>query len=725
MRDLLSAAIEMHQAGQLGPAAKLYQKVLAKEANNAAALHLLGVLHHQRGEHARAVELIAQAVALRPNVPAFHANLAEAYRASGQLERAVGCCRAALQLWPEYPEALCNLGVALQGMGRFAEAANPLQRALELRPGFATAHNNLGIALRELGQRDLALEHFQRAVALEPAFAPARTNLGQMLLDRGAVDEALPHCQEAVRLAPDLAAMHHNLGNALRALDRLVEARAAYLEALRLDPKLALAQAHLGLILQKEGELDNALVWLNQAAELEPANATFWEYLAEVHDEREDPNESIPCWERVLALQPEERPGPHLSLGWALQEEGRLDEAREHYRIATDLNPDLAGAHLNMGGLHEELGAMAEAESSFRSALRLQPKYAAAHARLATLLRGKLPAADQGALEERLADPALEPAPRARLLFAQAHVLDARGDFDRAADCLRHANALSLEQAKERRGYVPADHEQFVDRLLGAFSRDWFARASDSGMETRRPVFIFGLPRSGTTLIEQILASHPRVHGAGELRLARQSFEAIPRVLDRSDPPNECVSSLDPAALRRLAEEHLAKLDAHASGWPERIVDKMPDNYMYLGLLATMFPSAVFIHSRRDLRDVTVSCWMTDFRSIRWANDPEHIASRFRQYHRLMDHWQAVLPVPIHAVDYEETVADLEVVARRLVAACSLEWNAACLDFHRTQRPVRTASITQVRQPIYKQSVARWKNYEHDLGALFAALRRD
>jgi tetratricopeptide (TPR) repeat protein len=722
MPDLLSTAIEMHQAGQLGAAAQMYQKVLAKEATNAAAMHLLGVLHHQKGEHARAVELIGQAVALRPNVPAFHANLAEAYRASGQLERAVGCCRAALQLWADYPEALCNLGVALQGLGRAAEAIDPLKRALELRPEFATAQNNLGIALRDLGRRDEALEAFRRAVELEPAFAPARTNLGQMLLDMGQAEEALPHCQEAVRLAPDLPAVHHNLGNVLRGLDRLVEARAAYLEALRLDPKLAPAQAHMGLILQKEGQLENALVWLKQAVALEPANVTFWEYLAELQDEREEPGEAIPCWERVLALAADERPAPHLSLGWALQEEGRLTEAGEHYRIAARLNPDLAGAQLNLGGLHEELGQMADAESAFRTALRLQPNYALAHARLATLLRGKLPEADLAAVEERLADPKLEQGPRGRLLFALAHVLDARGEFGRAADCLRQANAATLEQGKGKRDYVPADHQQFVDRLLEAFTAEWFEKVRGSGLETRQPVFVFGLPRSGTTLIEQVLASHPRIHGAGELRLARQSFEAIPTVLARSDPPTTCVPDLGAAALRQLAEEHLAKLEARCEDRPDRIVDKMPDNYMYLGLLAQMFPRATFIHSRRDLRDVAVSCWMTDFRSIRWACDPGHIATRFQQYRRLIDHWQAVLPVPVHAVDYEETVSDLEGVARRLVAACGLEWNPACLDFHRTQRPVRTASITQVRQPIYKQSVARWKHYEHDLQALFAAL---
>jgi hypothetical protein len=135
-----------------------------------------------------------------------------------------------------------------------------------------------------------------------------------------------------------------------------------------------------------------------------------------------------------------------------------------------------------------------------------------------------------------------------------------------------------------------------------------------------------------------------------------------------------------------------------------------------------MFPNATFIHCRRDLRDIAVSCWMTDFRSIRWANDPEHIATRFTQYRRLIDHWDSVLPVPIHAVDYEETVNDLEAVARRLIAACQLEWEPACLEFHRTERPVRTASVTQVRQPVYKRSVARWKKYESSLGELFAAL---
>ncbi len=176
-------------------------------------------------------------------------------------------------------------------------------------------------------------EHFRRAVELEPNYAPARTNLGLLLLDCGQAEEALKHCQEATRLQPDTAALHHNLGNVLRNLERFVEARSAYLEALRLEPNLTLSRAHLGLVLHQQGELDNALPWLKMAAEAEPSNPRFWQYLAELYDEMEESAESLPCWDRVIALAPD-RADAHVALGWAMQEEGRISEAGEHYRTA-------------------------------------------------------------------------------------------------------------------------------------------------------------------------------------------------------------------------------------------------------------------------------------------------------------------------------------------------------------------------------------------------------
>ena len=214
------------------------------------------------------------------------------------------------------------------------------------------------------------------------------------------------------------------------------------------------------------------------------------------------------------------------------------------------------------------------------------------------------------------------------------------------------------------------------------------------------------------------MAPHPSPLPEGEGTKLQPSRKA-------PNSPLDCLPHLDATAIHCLATQHNDRLAALAGDEAQRIVDKMPDNYLYLGLLAAMFPRAVFLHCRRDLRDVAVSCWMTDFRAIRWANDPAHITSRFCQYRRIMDHWRSVLPIEIHAVDYKEAVTDLEAVARRLVAACGLEWEPACLEFHRTRRPVRTASVVQVRQPVYRRSVARWSHYERELPELFAALPRD
>jgi tetratricopeptide (TPR) repeat protein len=715
----------LHQAGQWKSAAALYEQVLSTERENASALHLRGVLHHQQGEHLRAVELISRAVELQPGVPDFHANLAEPYRALGDFDRAEGCCRLALRLAPDYPEALCNWGLVLQDRGLHGDAAAQFRRALELRPGFALAHNNLGLALRASGESTEAGEHFRRAIALDPSFAEAHNNLGQMLLDGGMAADALPYLLEAVRLQPNQAAVHLNASHALQDLGRLGEAKAACLESIRLNPGMAQAYARLGDVLRQQGCLRDALAWLEQAIDLEPANAGYWQSLAELHELLMNFADAVGCWERVLSLRGDNA-AAHLALGWALQEESRLQEAREHYLAAQRLRPQWVAPVVNLGGVHEELGELAEAEAAFRRALQLQPSYALPHSRLANLLRAKLPESDLAALEKRLADLESDSAARAHLSFSLAHVLDARGDYSRAAACLREANQINIQESARRNiPYAAEDHERFVDGMLAVFQPEFFARVAEAGLTTKRPVFVVGLPRSGTTLIEQVLASHPQVHGAGELRLVRKTFEALPSEVNAAAHPLECVSRLETAAVRRMAARHLDRLAALDAGNSARIVDKMPDNYMYLGLLTVLFPRATIIHCRRDARDVALSCWMADFRSIFWASNVEHLASRIRQYRRLMDAWQRVLPAPIHHIDYEDAIDDLEGTARRLIAACDLPWDPACLEYHQLRRPVRTASVVQVRQPIYRTSVGRWKHYEHELADLFGRLPVD
>jgi tetratricopeptide (TPR) repeat protein len=722
INDDAAASFRFHQAGDLVAAARGYQAVLARDPAHPDALHLLGVIRHQQGQPAAAVDLIGRAVTLRPGAAAFHANLAEAYRALGQLERAVGCCRTALQLYRDYPEAQINLGLALQALGRLDEAVVAYRAALALRPDDALAHTNLGTVLRSLGATPEALASFRRAVELRPDLPSAQTNLGQFLLDLGRPDEALPHCQKAVELEANLAEAHNNLGNVHRAAGRALEARSCYFEALRINPKLAQAQASLGLTLRQEGRDDEALPWLRQAVELEPSSVDLLSTLADAEADAQRRPQAIECYRRILALEPD-RALAHNSVGWLLQEDGNFALAEEHYRTALRVKPDFAPALVSIGGLSEEKGDLAAAEASFRAALELQPGLVAAMGRLATLLRGKLPQTDRLALEQRLAEPDLPIEAVADLNFGLAHVWDAIGEYRAAAAATRTANALMRDpKHKRRHTYDPDEHARFVDGMIAALGPEHLASLSAVGLKTRRPIFIFGMPRSGTTLIEQVLASHSQIHGAGELPLSRQDFESIPALANRSETPMACLADLDGDLVRKIAQIHEGKLDELDGGRTARIVDKMPDNYLYLGLLSVLFPNAHFIHCRRDPRDVAISCWMTNFRSIRWANDLEHIRRRFHDYDRVMAHWRTALTVPIVEIDYEAAVDDLEPLARRLIAACGLDWEPACLEFHRTSRPVRTASVAQVRQPIYKGSVGRFNHYQPELGEFFATL---
>jgi tetratricopeptide (TPR) repeat protein len=720
MPDDLSLALEQHRRGRLDEAARLYRRVLAARPDHADALHLLGVVAYQRGEHAQAAQWIAAAIARNPAAAAYHANLAEVYRALGQLDQAAACGRAALRLRPDHPEAANNLGTVLFQQGHVADAAALFRVALAARPRFALACNNLGNALRLFGDTDGALSHFRQAVALDPNLAAARSNLGQMLAERRQLHEALEHCRAAVRLQPHFAEAHGNLGNVLRDLGRLGEAKASYAEALRLNPNLAMLYNNMGQALQEEGKLDEALAWYGRGLRLDPDLARLHCNLASLLEEQEKHDEAVARYELALRLDPNYAES-HNGLGWVLHERGRYEEAEDRYRAALRLKPDLAAAHCNLGTLRQELSDFAAAERCFREAVRHDARHAGAWSQLATLLRGRLPEDDLDALRRLLAEDDLTEGKRAALHFGLAEVLDARGEYAEAAEQLRLANVLSLaDRSRRGQGYDPAAHARFVDRLLATFTPAFFERVRGFGVDSERPVFIVGLPRSGTTLTEQVLVGHSQVFGAGELDLGRQTFLALSGQGGEAEL-FEKLARLDAATLRRLAERHLAGLRALAGAAP-RVADKMPDNYLYLGLLAALFPHARFVHCRRDLRDVAVSCWMTNFRHLRWANDPDHIAARFAQYRRLMGHWRAVLPAPLLEVDYEETVADLEGTARRLVSWCGLEWEPACLAFHEGRRPVRTASVAQVRQPLYTRSVARWKHYEAALAPLFAKL---
>ena len=315
------------------------------------------------------------------------------------------------------------------------------------------------------------------------------------------------------------------------------------------------------------------------------------------------------------------------------------------------------------------------------------PGHPPALAQLAVGLKGKLPPEDQAEIERLLAEPGMPADERWQLELGLAQALDGKGEFDRAAALSIEAHALFLGELKRQgRVYDPGAHHAVVSKMIATFTAGHFARVRGFGADSERPVFVIGMHRSGTSLVEQVLASHPRVFGAGELPLARNALELLPVLTRRSGHPLDCVEHLDREGARRLANRYLEILaDFNASA--DRIVDKLPDNTVQLGLIATIFPRAKIIHCRRDLRDVALSCWMTNLSEMPWACAADHIAGRIHEYQRLMEHWRRVLPIDMFELDYETLVNDFEPTARELLAWCGLDWDPACLEFHQARRP--------------------------------------
>ena len=408
-----------------------------------------------------------------------------------------------------------------------------------------------------------------------------------------------------------------------------------------------------------------------------------------------------------------------------------------HYRRALALKPDLADAYNNMGNVLKELGQLREAHDAFLEAIRLDRDISGVYVNLADSKKFAPGDPHLAAMEALAAKTeGLSKTDRLQLDFALGKAYADLKDYDRSFKHLLAGNAAKRASI----AYDEASTFALFDRIEATFSRELIAKKSGGGDPSPVPIFVIGMPRSGTTLVEQIIASHPMVYGAGELQTLNDVILTVRGPDGTVLPYPEFASALDAAALRqigahyvaevrRLAEKHPASLPSPAhgganSGGVERITDKMPSNYYFAGLIHLALPNAKIIHTVRDPVDTCISCFSKLFSAEQnHTYDLAELGRYYQRYERLMAHWRRVLPAGrILDVRYEDVVADLEREARRIIAYCGLPWDDRCLSFHETDRPVRTASATQVRQPIYNSAVGRWRVYEQHLGPLIAAL---
>jgi tetratricopeptide (TPR) repeat protein len=720
MADVFSEAMAHHKAGRLDQAEELYRRILAANPEHADSLNLLGVVAHQKGDDRVSAELIERAIRIDSYRASYFVNLANAYRGLGRHDDAIKCCRTVLETQTDLVEARLALGISLAAKEQWADAERELRGVMEQRPQDSRGPQALANSYRAQGRGHEAIALYREALRRNPNDAAAHLGLGTVLVDDRNAAEAEAHLRRAVQMLPRQVTAWTNLGSCLIVLGREQEALEVLGQALKLSPEEPGIWTNLGqawLSLGNRGSAENAF---NAVLKLHPDHAAALHGLADVHREADRVEEAIPLYERALLIEPSA--ASYKGLAQALWERGDVARAVALLRESIARHPRDAENHVRLGTMLASGGDLCGAEAACRAALAIKPGNPPALIELALAQRGKLPEAELNALEGVLAIPS-SAAARAAAHFGIAHVADGRGEFARAAEHLQLANSLKKAYNEPRgHGYDPARYSHYLDRMIATFDQSFFERTRGWGLDSERPVFVVGMPRSGTTLIEQILASHRKVYGAGERRFASQSLFRLTNEPRMPAEPLEAIAQLTPEQVRRCAGWHLDQLQKLDGGQAERVVDKMPDNYALLGWLATTFPKARFIHSRRDVRDVALSCWMTNFSGLHWADDLEHIAHRVKGYQRIMEHWRSMLPEPLFEIDYERLVADQEGESRRMVAWLGLEWDPACLNFHRAERLVKTASVTQVRQPMYSRSVGRWKHYEEALKSFLRAL---
>ena len=360
-----------------------------------------------------------------------------------------------------------------------------------------------------------------------------------------------------------------------------------------------------------------------------------------------------------------------------------------------------------------------------RKALAIRPDDAEAYWRLAVNLNGRLSESEERSIVRLIEEPYLPRDSLAVLHFSLATARDRGGMYAEAAALFDRGHAIqSAWRTSRGQIYDAANQSQLVDRMIAAFPAGAFGPFRHPAGQSTLPVFVVGLPRSGTTLVEQVLASHPAVWGAGEVPDLFQVFKDLPELLGRvQSTPIEALEHLNADVAETMARQYTERVAAFAPAGKARVVDKTPDNIRLLGVIGKVLPGARVILCTRDLRDVAVSCRTAAFNANFWSNDWQHLAQRFADYQRILAHWRIVQPIDWLEISYEECVRDLEGHARRMIAFLGLEWDPACLDFAKTRRVVKTASLAQVREPIHDRSVGRWRRYESWHKPMIAAFR--
>lgn len=614
-----------------------------------------------------------------------------------------------------------QLAILFAATGRPQEAVKHFRLIAKANPAHAQSHANLANALSESGQFDEAIAEFKRAITLDNTLLGARIALGETLRRADMHTEAIDSFKSTLNLDKTNHAAFNGLGLVYRDLDDLPRALECFEYAVGLARNNAEYRAYFGTALRRY-KLDGlAIEQFYEAIKLKPDWVDVIVLLAEVLHEQRRLDDAKECYDRTLQLMPD---NPELieRRGYVYLDMGDVENALHEFQRVLKHHPERFEALVGEGRSHMEAGRYEDATKIFKKLIAFFPGTYDGYYNLALTQKFQISdsfVSELKAITEKSSDEDIVVS--SRLNFALGKVYDDCQQWDTAFKHYAHANYLRNSKLK----YKPSDVIAYYDALISTFNSEFIESHRNLGTECETPVLIVGMPRSGTTLTEQIISSHPQVIGAGEVLFWAHASESVPYTLGTERPYPECMNLMGSIKSLEIAEAYTNLLQkiAGANSVPLRITDKFPHNFLNLGLIALLFPKARIIHCKRNAMDNCLSIFFQNFLDGHlYAFDQINIGHHYTQYQRLMSHWHEVLPGRIFDINYEDTISDPEYWSRKLIDYVGLEWNDACLSPHKLERVVKTASQWQVRQPIYKTSVQRWQNYEKHLGLLKKAL---
>ena len=652
-----------------------YQKALRLNPNHTDAYNNMGMALYDQGRFDEAVESYQKAVKLEPSFADAHYNLGNALKQTGDLKKAIESYRVSLTINPNDAEVLLNYGNALKNYGDFEQAIEIYAQALKIDPNSAAAQTNMDNTIEEKTEIEKHVADYASIAKLEMGSAEIVSYTGTLLMARGYLDAAIDSYKQATKIKPDFAEAYYNMGNALKDKGELDAAIDSYKQATKIKPDFAEAYYNMGNALKDKGELDAAIDSYKQAIKIKPDSAAAYS-----------------------------------NMGVALTNKGDVDEAIDSYKQAIKIKPDYAEAYCNLGNAQKDKNDLEAAIDSYKQAIKIKPNYPEAHLNLSFLK--KYESLDEQIIQMKSLhdDHKIESAQRCYLCFALAKASEDLGNFEEAFKHLKEGNAIR----KKILSYdIKIDQAFFNTIKKTDLANDQNTLASTNEAVETKPIFILGMPRSGTTLIEQIVSSHSKVTGAGELGFIKKfGFKMVVGA-----------KQINKTNLLRFRQQYLNSVKDLAGGCPF-IIDKMPENFKYIGLICRAFPDSKIIHLKRD---AAATCWSNfkhyfPAKGLGYCFDLDDVVKYYQMYEGLMRFWNDRYADRIYNLDYEKLTLNQEIETKRLISQLDLDWQEACMSPQENKRIIKTASLQQVRQKVYKDSSQQWRKFEPYLDGAFDGL---